>query len=91
MAVQKDYSDVRGTERWFWLHYLLGAFLEIVDAGEKRWAWHGGRHRRGTHCTLDGTLCICPVGGKPLTVCILHERSKNPYCHASVDSQVVTK
>lgn len=41
MALQKDYSDVSGTERWFGPHYLLGAFLEIVDAGEKGWVWWG--------------------------------------------------
>lgn len=49
----------------------------------------GGRLKRGTHCSVDGTLCTRPVGGKLLTLCIINERSKNPYCHAGVDFQVV--
>lgn len=27
MVVQRDYSDVRGTERWYGLHYLLGTYF----------------------------------------------------------------
>lgn len=58
---------------------------------ERKGGSGGGRLKRGTHCTVDGTLSICPVGGgEPLTVCILHERSKNPCCHAGVGFQVVT-
>jgi hypothetical protein len=30
---------------------------------ERKGGSGGGRLKRGTHCTVDGTLSICPVGG----------------------------
>lgn len=49
----------------FWKQWML----------ERKGGPGGGRRKRGTRCTVDGTLCVCPVGGKPLTACTLHERS----------------
>lgn len=91
MALQKDYSDVSGTERWFGPHYLLGAFLEIVDAGEKGWVWWGkAQEGHPLYCRRYTEYMPSGGGGKPFTVFILQERSKNPCCHAGVGFQVVT-
>lgn len=64
MAVEKDYSDVRGTERWCFAPLAVGSPFGNSRPGR-------GRLKRGICCAAlfcRGHMCMCPVGGEPLAV-----------------------